>query len=116
MCHFTICCISAAVAAIYIFIRNKNSALSFDKIGTTTFILSLFKLFFSLQTPVSMIRERKFVYSLKRPPTKLRNDFRIALLTLLLYLITRDGHLNESEDPGDLLRENSFQKKQFVGR
>ncbi|GIX87231.1 hypothetical protein CEXT_38351 [Caerostris extrusa] len=50
-----------------------------------------------------------------RPPTKLCNEVRVALLTLQLYLITRDGHLKESEDPGDPLRENSFQKKQFVG-
>ncbi|GIY78820.1 hypothetical protein CEXT_177841, partial [Caerostris extrusa] len=55
------------------------------------------------QNPVALIPVLKFVYSLKRPPTKLYNKVMAASLTLLLYLITRDRHLNESEDPGDPL-------------
>ncbi|GIY78822.1 hypothetical protein CEXT_177851 [Caerostris extrusa] len=46
----------------------------------------MFQTFFSLQKkPVAMIRERKFVYSLKRPPIEFCNEVRVALLTLQLY-------------------------------
>ncbi|GIY57917.1 hypothetical protein CDAR_61521 [Caerostris darwini] len=44
----------------------------------------------NLPKPVAMIRERKFVYSLKLPSTKLCKEVGVALLTLLLYLITSD--------------------------